>query len=63
MEASEIVPDLDILANAYNLFRFSEPPGGRPPDVVVTLIYASSIQPDLECSSDVLDVGDAVNED
>ncbi|ETW79031.1 hypothetical protein HETIRDRAFT_441150 [Heterobasidion irregulare TC 32-1] len=29
----EILPDADIWANAYDLFRFSERPGDRPPDV------------------------------
>ncbi|THH18046.1 hypothetical protein EW146_g2862 [Bondarzewia mesenterica] len=29
----EILPDADIWANAYDLFRFSERPGDRPPEV------------------------------
>ena len=33
VEAFEIFPDADIWANAYDLFRFSERPGDRPPDV------------------------------
>ncbi|KAM5537103.1 hypothetical protein V8D89_009249 [Ganoderma adspersum] len=33
VEAFEIFPDADIWANAYDLFRFSERPGDRPPDI------------------------------
>jgi RNA polymerase II-associated factor 1 len=33
VESYEIFPDSDIWANAYDLFRFSERPGERPPDV------------------------------
>ncbi|KZT07427.1 uncharacterized protein LAESUDRAFT_724896 [Laetiporus sulphureus 93-53] len=33
VESYEIFPDADIWANAYDLFRFSERPGERPPDV------------------------------
>ena len=33
VEAFEIFPDADIWANAYDLFRFSERPGDRPPEV------------------------------
>lgn len=33
VESYEILPDADIWANAYDLFRFSERPGDRPPDV------------------------------
>ncbi|RDX54366.1 RNA polymerase II-associated [Lentinus brumalis] len=33
VEAFDILPDADIWANAYDLFRFSERPGDRPPDV------------------------------
>jgi len=29
----EIFPNVDIWANTYDLFRFSERPGERPPDV------------------------------
>ncbi|CAL1715425.1 unnamed protein product [Somion occarium] len=32
-ESYEIFPDAGIWANAYDLFRFSERPGERPPDV------------------------------
>lgn len=31
----EIFPNTDIWANTYDLFRFSERPGERPPDVRV----------------------------
>ncbi|TFY64787.1 hypothetical protein EVG20_g5832 [Dentipellis fragilis] len=33
VETYDILPDADIWANAYDLFRFSERPGERPPDV------------------------------
>lgn len=33
VESYEIFPDSDIWANAYDLFRFSERPGDRPPEV------------------------------
>ncbi|CCM04179.1 uncharacterized protein FIBRA_06341 [Fibroporia radiculosa] len=33
VESYEIFPDAEIWANAYDLFRFSERPGERPPDV------------------------------
>jgi RNA polymerase II-associated factor 1 len=33
VESFEIFPDVDIWANAYDLFRFSERPGGRTVDV------------------------------
>ena len=32
-------------------------------DVVVALVRAASVRPGLQCIGDVLDVGDAVNED
>lgn len=32
-ESFEIFPDVDIWANAYDLFRFSERPGDKPMDV------------------------------
>jgi len=32
VESYEILPDADIWANAYDLFRFSERPGDRPPE-------------------------------
>lgn len=35
VEAYDIFPDADIWANAYDLFRFAERPGERPPDVRV----------------------------
>ncbi|PCH44148.1 hypothetical protein WOLCODRAFT_90676 [Wolfiporia cocos MD-104 SS10] len=33
LESYEILPDAEIWANAYDLFRFSERPGERPPEV------------------------------
>ncbi|KAL6308280.1 RNA polymerase II-associated [Sparassis latifolia] len=33
VESYEVFPDAEIWANAYDLFRFSERPGERPPDV------------------------------
>ena len=33
VEVFDILPDADIWANAYDLFRFSERPGDRPPEV------------------------------
>ncbi|KAI0716029.1 RNA polymerase II-associated [Cerioporus squamosus] len=33
VEAFDILPDADIWANAYDLFRFSERPGDRPPEL------------------------------
>ncbi|KAH8103869.1 RNA polymerase II-associated [Cristinia sonorae] len=33
VESYEVLPDADVWANAYDLFRFSERPGDRPPDV------------------------------
>jgi len=33
VDSYEILPDSDIWANAYDLFRFSERPGERHPDV------------------------------
>ncbi|KAL4252030.1 PAF1 family protein [Abortiporus biennis] len=33
VESYEIFPDANVWANAYDLFRFSERPGERPPDV------------------------------
>ena len=33
VKSYEVFPDDDIWANAYDLFRFSERPGDRPPDV------------------------------
>jgi len=35
VESYEIFPNIDIWANTYDLFRFSERPGERPPDVRV----------------------------
>lgn len=33
VESYEVFPDSDIWANAYDLFRFSERPGDRPPEL------------------------------
>ena len=33
VETYEILPDAEIWSNAYDLFKFSERPGERPPDV------------------------------
>ncbi|EMD38790.1 hypothetical protein CERSUDRAFT_112529 [Gelatoporia subvermispora B] len=33
VDTYEVLPDAEIWANAYDLFRFSERPGDRPPDV------------------------------
>lgn len=33
----EIFPGIDIWANTYDLFKFSERPGERPPDVRVDM--------------------------
>ncbi|OCH87800.1 hypothetical protein OBBRIDRAFT_813951 [Obba rivulosa] len=33
VDSYEVLPDAEIWANAYDLFRFSERPGDRPPDV------------------------------
>jgi RNA polymerase II-associated factor 1 len=48
VESYEVLPDEDIWANAYDLFRFGERPGDRPADV-------SSNKPlglhDLTCAS------------
>ena len=44
VESYEVLPDADIWANAYDLFRFSERPGDRPLDVgVIFLKLISSI--------------------
>lgn len=32
----EVLPDADVWANAYDLFRFSERPGERGPEVRIT---------------------------
>ncbi len=33
IESYEVLPDIEIWANEYDLFRFSERPGERPADV------------------------------
>ena len=43
VESYEILPDADIWANAYDLFRFAERPGDRPLDVSSFLFVLSSI--------------------
>jgi RNA polymerase II-associated factor 1 len=37
--AYEVLPDADVWANAYDLFRFSERPGERGPEVRFTVIH------------------------
>ena len=37
VDSLEILPDIDIWANAYDLFKFSERPGDRPIDVCAKL--------------------------
>lgn len=41
VESYEVLPDANIWANAYDLFRFSERPGDkpRPPDVGFSFCY------------------------
>lgn len=41
VESYELLPDADVWANAYDLFRFQERPGERPLDVSwsVVLMY------------------------
>lgn len=43
VESYEILPDADIWANAYDLFRFAERPGDRPLDVRFLPFVLSSI--------------------
>lgn len=38
VESYPVLPDADIWANQYDLFRFSERPGDRPVDVSWTLV-------------------------
>lgn len=37
VETYEVLPDADVWANAYDLFRFSERPGERGPEVRFTV--------------------------
>lgn len=37
VESYEILPDADTWANAYDLFKFSERPGDRNPEVCCNL--------------------------
>jgi len=39
VESYPILPDADIWANQYDLFRFSERPGERPVDVSNSLLF------------------------
>jgi hypothetical protein len=39
VESYPILPDADIWANQYDLFRFSERPGDRPIDVRGSFVY------------------------
>ena len=38
VDSFEVLPDADIWANAYDLFRFSERPGERPAEVCALLV-------------------------
>ena len=42
LDSYEIFPDAELWANAYDLFRFSERPGERPPDVRIIISYSQS---------------------
>ena len=44
VESYPILPDIDIWANQYDLFRFSERPGERPVDVSNVLRFLSEVQ-------------------
>ena len=39
VESWEVLPDANIWANAYDLFKFSERPGDRPLEVPFTLWF------------------------
>ena len=39
VDSFEVLPDAEIWANAYDLFRFSERPGDRPLDVSCCLSF------------------------
>lgn len=51
VEAYEVFPDAEIWANAYDLFRFSERPGTRHPDVRQSSISFHLLRslPSLSC--------------
>ncbi|KAI0352089.1 RNA polymerase II-associated [Trametes cingulata] len=51
VEAFEIFPDAEIWANAYDLFRFSERPGDRPPDVEDPRLDCAVLRP-MEADGD-----------
>ncbi|KAI8985739.1 RNA polymerase II-associated [Trametes punicea] len=51
VEAFEILPDAEIWANAYDLFRFSERPGDRPPDVEDPRLDCAVLRP-MEADGD-----------
>lgn len=54
VESFEVLPDADIWANAYDLFRFSERPGdrARPLEVIKLLYYSSSTNTDFDQEDD-----------
>ena len=41
VESYPVLPDEDIWANQYDLFRFSERPGGRPPEACLLILNSS----------------------
>ncbi|KAH9893329.1 RNA polymerase II-associated [Cubamyces lactineus] len=51
VETFEIFPDAEIWANAYDLFRFSERPGDRPPDVEDPRLDCAVLRP-MEADGD-----------
>ncbi|EJF59351.1 hypothetical protein DICSQDRAFT_162524 [Dichomitus squalens LYAD-421 SS1] len=51
VEAFEVFPDADIWANAYDLFRFSERPGDRPPDMEDPRLDCAILRP-MEADGD-----------
>lgn len=59
VDSYDIFPDADIWANAYDLFRFSERPGERPPEVCplpqvrnsrLILAFSKVDDPRLDCA-------------
>ncbi|KAJ3481906.1 hypothetical protein NLI96_g7349 [Meripilus lineatus] len=51
VESFEVFPDAEIWANAYDLFRFSERPGTRPPDVEDPRLDCAILRP-MEADGD-----------
>ena len=61
MESYAVLPDVDIWANQYDLFKFSERPGERPVDVrpflpytltsLILILYINQVDdPRLDCA-------------